>query len=257
MKWFRFWTDTLDDVKILHLSDYEYRIWTYLLAIASEVNSMSGECQVNVKSMSLRCRTQVNHFSRALETFQKLGLISINEAGFPVITNWDKRQFKSDNAYERVKKHRDLTPKRNVSCNGFETPPETDTETDTDKKESIKKKRKLTLTDDQWLDAIKKNPAYGSINIETEKGKCEAWCLTNGKMMSRRRLVNWLNRAEKPMAKTYNRQRPGSSGQGQANELQPLPEYKPESEPEVDEETRAKRLAEIAEFSKKFGRPGA
>jgi hypothetical protein len=133
MKWFRFWTDTLDDVKILQLSDYEYRIWTYLLAIASEVNSMSGECQVNVRSMSLRCRTQVNHFSRALETFQRIGLITINEHGYPVITNWNKRQYKSDNVTDRVKKHREVITKRNVSCNVSETDQITDTDTDTEK----------------------------------------------------------------------------------------------------------------------------
>jgi hypothetical protein len=132
MKWFRFWTDTLDDVKILGLSDYEYRIWTYLLAIASEVNSMSGECQVNVKSMSLRCRTQVNHFSRALETFQRVGLITINGDGYPVICNWSKRQFKSDDVTARVHKHREVTTKRNVSCNVSETDQITDTDTDTD-----------------------------------------------------------------------------------------------------------------------------
>jgi hypothetical protein len=138
MKWFRFWTDTLDDVKILQLSDYEYRIWTYLLAIASEVNSMSGECQVNVKSMSLRCRTQVNHFSRALETFQELGLITMNGAGYPVITNWNKRQYKSDNVTARVHKHREVISKRNVSCNVSETHQITDTDTDTEKEKHFK-----------------------------------------------------------------------------------------------------------------------
>jgi hypothetical protein len=139
MKWFRLWTDILDDVKMLQLSDYEFRMWTYLMAIASEVDSMSGECQLNVKSMSLRCRTQVNHLSRAIETFQSLGMVTINGDGFIVITNWNKRQYKSDNAYQRVKKFREVTQKRNVSCNDIETPPDTDTYTD--KKKYIKKEK--------------------------------------------------------------------------------------------------------------------
>jgi hypothetical protein len=133
MKWFRFWTDTLDDIKILQLSDYEYRMWTYLLAMVSEVNSMSGECHVNVKSMSLRCRTQVNHFLKALETFQSIGLITINNEGYPVVTNWNKRQYKSDDVTARVNKHREVTNKRNVSCNVSETDQITDTDTDTEK----------------------------------------------------------------------------------------------------------------------------
>ena len=132
VKWFRLWTDTLDDHKIAQLSDYEFRMWTYLLAVACEVDSLSGECQLNVKAMSVRCRTQVNHVSRAFETFQKLGLITINGDSVPVITNWSKRQFKSDDVTSRVKKHREVTGKRNVSSAVSETPPDTDTESDTE-----------------------------------------------------------------------------------------------------------------------------
>jgi hypothetical protein len=163
MKWFRFWTDTLDDVKILQLSDYEYRMWTYLLAIASEVNSMSGECQVNVKSMSLRCRTQVNHFLRALETFQKLELITINDEGYPVITNWNKRQYKSDNVTARVHKHREVTTKRNVSCNVSETHQRTDTDTETDKRIKIKKEPipKIQFLDSVFLTQIEYDKLIG------------------------------------------------------------------------------------------------
>ena len=148
MKWFRLWTDILDDVKMLQLSDYEFRMWTYLMAIASEVDSMSGECQLNVKSMSLRCRTQVNHLSRAYETFQKLDLITVDGNGFATITNWSKRQFRSDNAYERVKKYREVTQKRNVSCNDIETVPDTDTDTDTDKRKNIKQEKVILYSSD-------------------------------------------------------------------------------------------------------------
>jgi hypothetical protein len=81
-------------------------------------------------------------------------------------------------------------------------------------KESIKKeKSKLPLTDEQWFFEIKKNPAYKPLNIDNEKAKCEAWCMTNGKIMSRRRLINWLNRAEKPM-EGGNGRRPGHGGGG-------------------------------------------
>jgi hypothetical protein len=119
MKWFRLWTDILDDVKILQLSDYEFRVWIQIMAYASSVDSMSGEC-----------RTKVNHFSHAIETFQKLDMVTINEQGFISINNWNKRQFRSDNAYERVKKFREVTSKRNVSKALHETAPDTDTDTD-------------------------------------------------------------------------------------------------------------------------------
>jgi hypothetical protein len=66
-------------------------------------------------------------------------MVTINEAGFIIITNWNKRQYKSDNAYQRVKKFREVSQKRNVSCNDIETAPDTDT--DTDKKKYIKKEK--------------------------------------------------------------------------------------------------------------------
>ena len=236
MKWFRFWTDTLDDVKILQLTDYEYRIWTYLLAIACEVNSMSGECQVNVKSMSLRCRTQVNHFSRALETFQKLGLITINEDGYPVITNWNKRQYKSDDTTARVRKFREVTSKRNVSCNVSETDQITDTDTDTEKDiknaVSVKPKR-AKLTDEEFLKAIKDNPAYRHIDLDHELSKMDAWFLTPkgcGRQKTRRFVVNWLNKIDKPLG--------GNNGNGLGNSAGAnwIPkEHIPIERPEVSE----------------------
>jgi len=201
MKWFRFWTDTLDDVKILKLSDYEYRMWTYLLAFACESDSMSGECHCDVKSMSLRCRTQVNHFLKAIETFQKLGLVTINQNGFIEITNWSKRQFKSDNVTERIKRYRQGKAKRNVSCNNIETSPDTDT--DTERKKYIKKE-KIEFQENHFVnipDALMekwKSIAPG-ISIRQEITKAEAWVLSNPKLKKSnwsRFLTNWIVRAQ-------------------------------------------------------------
>jgi hypothetical protein len=102
-------------------------MWTYLLSYASETDSTSGHFQITFKLLSLHFHQRFNLFSRAIETFQRVGLITIDDGGYITITNWNKRQFKSDNTYERVKKHREVTAKRNVSV----TAPETDTETDT------------------------------------------------------------------------------------------------------------------------------
>jgi hypothetical protein len=54
--------------------------------------------------------------------------------------------------------------------------------------------------DKEWIDELAKNPAYTGINIEVELGKMQAWCAANKRQPSRRRFVNWLNRAEKPIA---------------------------------------------------------
>lgn len=171
MKWFRLWTDILDDVKMLQLTDYEFKIFTFLLAHASEVDSMSGECQSNVKSMSIRFRTQVNHLSKAFETFQKLGLITMNGDGHIKITNWSKRQFRSDNVYARVKKHREVTQNRNVSCNDIETVSETDSDTDTDRDINISCPHKeIVQTYNDILGTIL-TPAKYSLWMKSDRSK--------------------------------------------------------------------------------------
>jgi hypothetical protein len=56
--------------------------------------------------------------------------------------------------------------------------------------------------DSDWLKELADNPAYRAINVEAELGKMTAWCAANGKQRTRRRFVNWLNRAERPIAIT-------------------------------------------------------
>lgn len=60
----------------------------------------------------------------------------------------------------------------------------------------------IVLTDDAFIAALKLNPAYEGIEIDRELGKLDAWLMTprgHGKQKTRQRIVNWLNRAEKPI----------------------------------------------------------
>lgn len=54
-------------------------------------------------------------------------------------------------------------------------------------------------SDSDWLAELAANPAYQGINVGAEYGKAQAWCGVNRKQLTRRRFINWLNRAEKPM----------------------------------------------------------
>jgi len=54
--------------------------------------------------------------------------------------------------------------------------------------------------DEEWLTEIATNPAYTGINVRHELGKMQAWCSVNRKQPSRQRFINWLNRAERPIA---------------------------------------------------------
>lgn len=53
--------------------------------------------------------------------------------------------------------------------------------------------------DELWLNQLATNPAYTTTDVRREYAKMQAWCSVNRKMPTRRRLVAWLNRVEKPM----------------------------------------------------------
>lgn len=259
MKWFRFWNDTVNDVKMLQLSDYEYRMWTYLLSYASSIDSGSGELQTTFKLLSLHFHQRFNLFSRAIETFQKLGLITIDENGNVTIINWNKRQFKSDNAYDRVKKFREVTSKRNVSV----TAPETDTETDTERKKYIKKEKVEFINSlfqnipDELMS--KWRQSFPAIDIKQEIARAEAWVISNPKLKKSnwsRFLTNWMSRAQDRARSgdNQNGQRfRGSTGyRVQQPECVPPPEYTGETATITDAE-RQQNLSRIQEISRKIG----
>lgn len=58
------------------------------------------------------------------------------------------------------------------------------------------------LTDEEWLESLKSNPAYKGLDVEALYHKMLAWCDVRGKKPTRARLLNWLNREDKPMTGT-------------------------------------------------------
>lgn len=102
----------------------------------------------------------------------------------------------------RAKKH----PVTHVTpCNDSVTPANvrvTPSEADTETKADIGRKRSAAASptsDAEWLAELSKNTAYDGIAIGAEYAKMQAWCGANHKQPTRRRFVNWLNRADKPM----------------------------------------------------------
>ena len=76
-----------------------------------------------------------------------------------------------------------------------------ETETEADTNESASASRSQPVSDADWMTSLRDNPGYVGIDLEAQRGRCEAWCVTNGKTFSRRRFVNWLNRTDKPLSK--------------------------------------------------------
>lgn len=59
---------------------------------------------------------------------------------------------------------------------------------------------KSAPTDAEWLASLAIDPAFAGLDVQREFAKMSAWCNVNRKQPSRRRFINWLNRAERPMA---------------------------------------------------------
>lgn len=46
-----------------------------------------------------------------------------------------------------------------------------------------------------WLQELEQNPAYAGIDVKRELGKAQAWASIRGVGVTRRRFINWLNKA--------------------------------------------------------------
>jgi hypothetical protein len=125
MKWFRLYTDILDDTKLRGLEEGDKWRFICLLATASE-HDKEGLIPESIQNVSWRIRCRQDHLEKTIEKLIQLNILKQNENGFIEFTNWRKRQFRSDNVSERVKRYRNVT--RNVTETLHETAPETDTE---------------------------------------------------------------------------------------------------------------------------------
>jgi len=79
-----------------------------------------------------------------------------------------------------------------------DTDKDTDKEKDNKKDSSKRTKKSSSLTDEQFIEYLSSNPAYQGIDIKISRAKCEAWCIANHRVFTRRTFTNWLNR-EKPL----------------------------------------------------------
>jgi len=60
--------------------------------------------------------------------------------------------------------------------------------------------KKAAQTDDEWLKELSASDAYKGIDVRREFSKAQNWASVRNRKVSRRFFVNWLNKAESPMA---------------------------------------------------------
>ncbi len=124
MKWFRLYTDIIDDPKLSQLSDAEHRRFIHCLAIAAE-QEKDGKLIGTINEIAWRIRTKPEAIKNTIQKLISLNILKQNGNGYEFI-NWKKRQFKTDNPTDRWRKW-----KSNVGSNVGQTLAPTATETET------------------------------------------------------------------------------------------------------------------------------
>ena len=128
MRWFRLYTEMLDDEKVQMLTPELFKTWVNILCVAAARDGVLPP----VEKLAFKLRVSNHDMQSRIEDLIIAGLIDVRADKSLQPHNWERRQWKSDDSAERVRKHRET--KR--SCNGAvtvtATPPEADTESETD-----------------------------------------------------------------------------------------------------------------------------
>lgn len=130
MKWFRFYSETVHDPKVQQLAPELFKTWVNLLCIASQ---QGGNLGGDEKALAFVLRMDQKKMSKHIQALKDAGLLDGDGDMRP--HNWDGRQYESDNAAIRMKRHRqrkrDVTRDVTVTSNVRKSDvPDTDTDSE-------------------------------------------------------------------------------------------------------------------------------
>ena len=208
-EWFKLSHFFLDDPKIRFCVSKEPHsipvfLWCLITCCRERSSSFDwSNSEPEIIGLSLILNLPTAAVKESMKCLNDSQLITVNNGRLEV-NNWTKHQsdYLSRQGYykERYKSKKTsvFTVKKSENCEyplrGEESRGE---ESRGDKKGASNESRPPSLG--EWLEALKKNPAYEGIDVGREYGKMCAWCETNRKQATQRRFINWLNRADKPI----------------------------------------------------------
>ncbi len=127
-RWFRLYEEMLDDHKVQSLSPELFKAWVNLLAVACRNEGVLP----SVETLAFALRVSAHEMQTRIDDLVLAGLLDVLPDKRLEPHNWQKRQWKSDDSKERVRKHREAKRACNASVTVTVTPPEPDTEAETD-----------------------------------------------------------------------------------------------------------------------------
>lgn len=169
--WIKLYRDLLDDDEYYSLSPGAAKTLMLLWLLASEDETGVGMLP-SVKKVAFRLRMQ-----------EKLVISHISELQHFLIQDDIKT----------------ISERYQVGLSETETKVELETKTETEVIAVQVMKPSPPTSDEDWMNSLRNKEAYQGVDLDRELGKCKTWCETNRKLFSRRRFVNWINRAERPI----------------------------------------------------------
>lgn len=123
-RWFRFYSEALDDPKVQRLDPPTFKHWVNLLCLAAKNDGRLP----SEDDIAFALRIDNIGVVSLLDRLLNAGLIDVCKGGangsYIAPHNWSKRQYKSDTSTDRVKRFRKRS--KAVTETGDETPPETE-----------------------------------------------------------------------------------------------------------------------------------
>jgi hypothetical protein len=174
MQWFRVYTEIIDDPKMAKMDNSTFRVFIYLLAVASEAGN-DGKINMTIEDISWRIRIPSDTLILAIKYLSENNIIKTQKNEI-IVTNWKKRQFMSDDINARVKRFREKqgNVSCNVSCNVR------DTDTDTEQREGKRSFSQPSLDDVSKYCQERKNSVDPQMFIDFYTAK--NWMIGKNKM---------------------------------------------------------------------------
>ena len=205
--WLRLYTGILDDPKVQRLPADQFKGWVNLLCLAKENDGLLP----SIGDTAFRLRISEAEAQSLVEELATRGLLDLTDEGVTP-HNWEGRQFISDEDPTAALRQRRARAKRDVTRDvtgpslpseaDYRAETETESETEQSREASRAPRRSVSrpkVCDEEFFAELQANPAYSVFDVKAIYHRMVAWCNVKGKQPTRARLVNWLNREDRPM----------------------------------------------------------
>jgi len=189
---------------LIALADKEGFVDYTIEAIARRINLEADKVQEAIEKLCQpdpSSRSDDEGGKRLIPIRQSFGWKLTNYAYYRDLISQEERREYMRNYMKNYRSKQGVNKSKQPLTELTHTDTDVDTDADAkDSKASAKKPRSPRLSDDEWLKTIRNNKAYSHIDLDSELSKMDAWLSTRpGRVKTRRFIVNWLNKIEKPM----------------------------------------------------------